>query len=326
MSIYINPWATVPGGLAELPASAPAPGEPPIPTNLRQRVTFARDLSIGLFVECAWLADFAGLAVRRHRRLRDALMFLGPAGFAPFNPAEQLSLFASTTEPRRDAIRWAGTVVAELIDSLAASYDGCSAGVLTIGRNSEANAHAAAVGLARQVVEVYDRHADELHPVAGWNPEDFPPPLYCPPVTKTVRPSYFMIRVPMPFRGYSVRAVEQRRLTRLWLRKARRFRGRLLDVIGGDYDPEHRKWVASVKVEAGKVLASLPLDRPTMTYEERQIIVALTTTGERLRQGPLLAAAKLDPDNGTHKKILADMRGRGWINHNGKGYGLNEWK
>lgn len=325
MSIFINPYAIVPGGLAELPASAPS-GGPPIPDNPRQRVAFARDLSIGVFVECAWLADFARLAVRRHRRLRDALTLLGPAGFAPFNPVQQLSLFASTTEPRRDAIRWAGTVVAELISSLASSYDACSAGVLMIGQNSEANAHAAAFGLARRVVKVYDRHADELHPVAGWNPEDFPPPFYCPPVTKTEMPNYSIVRVPMPFRAYSVRAVEQRRLTRLWHRKARRFRGRLLDVVGGDYDREHRKWVALLEVEAGKVLAGLPSEHSPRTYLEGQIIATLATKGQRLTGAKLLTAMKLNPDNGSHRTMLAAMVERNEINNRKGGYGLPGWK
>ena len=329
MSIIVNPTASVPGGLANPPASAPAAGESPIPTNPRQRVAFARDLSIGLFVECAWLVDFAGLAVRRHRRLRGALTFLGPDGYGHFDPVHELALFTSTTEPRRHAIGWAAHIVAKLIESLTDTYDGCSAGVLTIGPVAAPNAHIAAVELGRRFAKVYDRHADELHPVAGWKPEDYPQPVYRPRVTRRVRPNettftinYFETPVP----DYCIPSADQSRLTRMWTRKARRFRGRLLDLIGADYDRDCRKWIASVKVEAGKVLAGLPLDGPTMTYEEGQIIAALTSGGQRLRQGPLLAAAKLDPDNGTHKKILADMRGRGWINNNGKGYGLNEWK
>jgi hypothetical protein len=325
----LNPTGGVrPGGLFYAPPSAPA-GPSPIPAEPRQRVLFARDLSIGLFVECAWLADFAGLAVKRHRTVRDALVLLGPAGATGMNPMNELGLFASTTQPVRDAIGWAADTVERLIEPLADTYNGYSAGALTIGPLTAPNAHAAAVVLARRFTKLYDRHANELHPVAGWNPHDYPPPTYCPPTTKDVHPKHVIYRVPMPFPAYSILPAEQSRLTRLWHRKARRFRGRLLDVVGGDYDRDHRKWVALVKVEAGRVLAGLPADPSPRTYLEKEVIATLTAKGQRLTGEKLLHSMKLNPENGSLRQTLANMRERGQIdNKSGKGggYGLPGWK
>jgi hypothetical protein len=190
-----------------------------------------------------------------------------------------------------DSFHQLDTLVAEcdrVVRPFGLFFDRVSAGTLTLGPRTYANAHVAARDVLNAVVVTTQ------------------------PVRRAMTPD-------------NVKGHPEEKQVDYAVQCAAAIRDGVVTIIGPNYQRDYSLWVSLARRESAQALSVLPPPAPKLAGNERMIVEALRMHGKPLTQVNLLVAAKLNPDSGTNKSLLSVMRDRGDLTNKGKGYGLPEW-